>query len=86
MQLKIKATDGPCKGQIFQQSIGDPISYRVGDILTMIKKKDFKINPFWQDVHDVFNPHNQFNPITQECYRYILLKDKNKGVYLKYVP
>lgn len=84
--MKIAAIDGPCKGDFYSIEDEAEFSYKVGDILIMIKKRDFRINPFWQDVHDFFNPHNQINPIVSENYKYIILKNKTNELYLKYVP
>ncbi len=84
--MKIAAIDGPCKGDFYSIEDEAEFSYKAGDILIMIRKRDFKINPFWQDVHDVFNPHNQINPIVSENYKYIILKNKTNELYLKYVP
>lgn len=83
--IKIKAINGPCEGQIFQ-SVEENFSYKFGDILIMVRKRDFKINPFWEDVHDIMFPQHPINPITQECFKYVLLKNEKGELYLKYAP
>ena len=63
---QLPVIDGPLAGQL----MSIPEGHGLGDRVMLREPREFKINPFHEDIHDVMFPQSPINPISETVHIY----------------